>query len=304
MTATKAAQKPIRNSRIVSTSSIPPLIRIAFQGERGAYGEEAVAQYFGEAATPLPQASFAAVFDAVRAGEAQGGLVPIENSQAGSVHEVYDLLGRGEVFVTGEICLPVNHCLLALPGQSLSAIRRVESHPQALAQCDQFLRGLGMEVLATYDTAGSAKAIREEQRLGVAAVASARAAAIYHLDILARNIQTIQQNYTRFIAIHRQPAQPHQRDALTVANAKTMLLLATPHQPGALYRALGVFARRGINLLKLESRPSRQKPWEYIFYLDVEDVADQQPLAGALKALKKSATSLQVFGSFARSPEC
>lgn len=273
--------------------------RIAFQGERGAYGEEALVRYFGAEVEPVPCVSFADVFEAVVGEQVSGGLVPIENSQAGSINEVYDLLRTAGLYLTGEICLPVNHCLLCLPGQSLGDIRQVLSHPQALAQSDAYLRKLGVEITAAYDTAGSAKRIREGDLRGVAAVASARAAELYALDILASGIQTVKDNYTRFVALSRQPVKP-----APAPPAKTVLLLSTSHTPGALYAALGEFATRGINLLKLESRPSRQTPWEYVFYLDIEGVADAPPVSEALAALAPKATHIQVFGSFSASSSC
>jgi prephenate dehydratase len=271
---------------------------IAFQGERGAYGEEAVVAYFGKKVLPSPKKSFAEVASAVAGGETDAGLLPIENSQAGSINEVYDLLRTGQLFVTGEICRPINHCLLCLPGQTLRQIRRVLSHPQALAQCDAYLRGLDVEVVAAYDTAGSAKLIREQEMYGVAAVASARAAELYQLEILASGIQTIKDNYTRFIVLERQPGEA------PTGQAKTMLMLATAHRPGALYQVLGEFAARHINLLKLESRPSREKPWEYIFYLDIEGAPQQEPVAQALEALKSKTAFMQVLGAFQRDPGC
>jgi prephenate dehydratase/chorismate mutase/prephenate dehydratase len=269
-------------------------LRIAYQGEPGAYGEEAVVRYFGADVSPVPKASFAEVFAAVATSETGSGLIPIENSQAGSISDVYDLLRHSGLYLTGELCLPVNHCLLCLPGQQLSDIQRVLSHPQALAQCDAFLRGLGVEIVAAYDTAGSAKLIHDQGLRGVAAVASERAASIYGLEILARGIQTVADNYTRFVALSRQPAPTPS------GQAKTMLLLVTAHTPGALYRALGVFAVRDINLLKLESRPSREKPWEYIFYLDVAGAPHERPVADALTALAHEVRHVQVLGSFAR----
>ncbi len=270
--------------------------QIAFQGERGAYGEEAVVAYFGAQVVPVPKKSFAEVFDAVSAGETDAGLLPIENSQAGSINEVYDLLRSSALFVNGEICRPINHCLLCLPGQTLGQIKRVLSHPQALAQSDAYLRGLEVEIVAAYDTAGSAKLIREQAMEGVAAVASARAAELYQLDILASGIQTIKDNYTRFIVVERQPGPA------PTGPAKTMLLLATAHTPGALHGALGEFAARDINLLKLESRPSREKPWEYIFYLDIEGTPQQAPVAAALAGLKQKTAFVQVLGAFQRDP--
>ncbi|HEY7356737.1 MAG TPA: prephenate dehydratase [Ktedonobacterales bacterium] len=270
--------------------------QVAFQGERGAYGEEAVVAYFGARAVPVPKKSFAEAFDAVVSRETTAGLLPIENSQAGSVHDVYDLLRGGQLFVNGEICRPVNHCLLCLPGQTLGQIKRVLSHPQALAQSDAYLRDLGVEIVAAYDTAGSAKLIREQGLMGVAAVASARAAELYQLEILASGIQTVKDNYTRFIKVEREPGPA------PTGQAKTMLMLATTHTPGALYHALGEFAARDINLLKLESRPSRERAWEYVFYLDIEGAPQQEPVAQALAALKKKTTFMQVLGAFPRDP--
>ncbi len=271
-------------------------LQVAFQGEPGAYGEEAVVAYFGAQVIPLPRRTFAEAFAAVTSGEADAGLIPIENSQAGSVHDVYDLLRSGHLYVNGEICRPINHCLLCLPGQTLGQITRVLSHPQALAQSDAYLRNLGVEVVAEFDTAGSAKIIREQMLEGVAAVASARAAELYQLEILASGIQTIKGNYTRFIKLERQPGKA------PTGQAKTMLMLATSHTPGALHGVLGEFAARDINLLKLESRPSREQPWEYIFYLDIEGSAQQAPVAEALAALKKKTVFLQVLGTFLRDP--
>jgi prephenate dehydratase len=275
---------------------------VAFQGERGAFGDEAVQIYFGRDAgeaqsrpEAVPYRTFADVFRAVASGEVEYGLVPVENSQAGSINDVYDLLRQHDLFVIGEIGHPVNHCLLCLPGQQLSDIKRVISHPQALAQSDVYLRELGVEIVATYDTAGSAKMIREEHLEGVAAVAAAGAAELYQLETLASGIQTIKDNYTRFIALGREPA-PRREGA-----AKTMLVMTTAHQPGSLYQCLGFLAANKINLLKLESRPSRQRAWEYVFYLDFEGHRDDPAVRSALANLAGHTTFCKVLGSFARS---
>jgi prephenate dehydratase/chorismate mutase/prephenate dehydratase len=284
-------------------SSIPTPVRIAFQGERGAFGDEAVSVYFathtrgeeqGPIAQPVPYRTFVDVFHAIASGEVDYGMVPVENSQAGSINDVYDLLRQHDLFVVGEISHPVNHCLLCLPGQQIGDIKRVISHPQALAQSDVFLRELGVEIVATYDTAGSAKMIREENLQGVAAVAGAGAAELYELAILARNVQTIKDNYTRFIVLSREPAPR------TNGEAKTMLVMATAHQPGSLYKCLGVLAAHNINLLKLESRPSRQRIWEYVFYLDFEGHRDDPNVRTALADLASHTTFCKVLGSFAR----
>ena len=269
-------------------------LNIAFQGERGAFSDEAVKAYFGKDAEPFPCRNFADVFRAVASGDVAYGLVPVENSQAGSINDVYDLLRQHDLFVIGEISHPVNHCLLCLPGQQLSDIKRVISHPQALAQSDAYLRELGVEIVATYDTAGSAKMIREENLQGVAAVAGKGAADLYQLEILADGIQTIKDNFTRFIALGREPS-PRKDGA-----AKTMLVMATAHQPGSLYACLGVLAANKINLLKLESRPSRQRVWEYVFYLDFEGHRDEPTVRNALADLAGHTIFCKVLGSFAR----
>lgn len=249
---------------------------------------------FGPDVQSLPCRSFQDVFLAVTAGKAEAGLLPVENSQAGSINDVFDLLRQFDLAVTGEICHPVDHCLMALPGQSLSELHRVISHPQALAQVDQFLRQLGVEVVATYDTAGSAKLIREQELTGVGAVAGAGAAERYGLEILARSIQTVPENVTRFVEVRHVPVSrqegPH----------KTMLVMAVAHQPGSLYRALGALASRGINLLKLESRPSRNKPWEYVFYLDFEGHREDKAVREALAEIGGLTSFCKVLGSFPR----
>ncbi len=303
---------PRQTTRDTLSPAPLPQIRVAFQGERGAFGDEAVDVYFNrqargeetglnapntlhaQNAQPVPYRAFADVFRAVASGEVEFGLVPVENSQAGSINDVYDLLRQHDLFVAGEIGHPVNHCLLCLPGQQLSDIKRVISHPQALAQSDVYLRELGVEIVATYDTAGSAKMIREETMQGVAAVASASAAELYELEILAHGIQTIKDNFTRFILLSRESA-PRVDGA-----AKTMLVMATAHQPGSLHRCLGVLAANNINLLKLESRPSRQRIWEYVFYLDFEGHRDDPPVRTALADLASFTTFCKVLGSFAK----
>lgn len=277
-------------------------IEVAFQGERGAFGDEAARLFFGQReaqgagrqVNSVPCKSFADVFRTVASGEVDYGLVPVENSQAGSINDTYDLLRQHDLFVVGEFSHLVNQCLLCLKGQKLEEIKRVISHPQALAQSDVFLRGLGVEVVATYDTAGSAKMLRDEQLMGVAAIAPAGAAEIYDLEILERDVQTIKGNYTRFIALGREPAPR------TEGAAKTMLVMGTAHQPGSLYKCLGFLAANNINLLKLESRPSRQRVWEYVFYLDLEGHRDDPPVRKALAELAEHTAFCKVLGSFSR----
>src|SRR5258708_8265472 len=268
-------------------------VSVAFEGEGGAFSGEGVITYFGQQAEPQPHRTFADVFRAVAAGEVDYGLVPVENSQAGSINEVDDLLRQHDRCVNGEISPAVSDCLLCLPGQQLSDIKRVISHPQALAQSDVYLRELGAEIVATYDTAGSAKMIREENLNGVAAVAARGAAELYQLIILAESIQTIKDNYTRFIVLSREPASRREGEA------KTMLVMATAHQPTSLYPCLCLLAANKINLLKLESRPSRQRVWEYVFYLDFEGHRDDPAVRSALADLATHTIFCKVLGSFA-----
>lgn len=269
---------------------------VAFQGERGAFSEEAVWRHFGRDVEPLPCKTFRDVFAAVASGEVEYGLVPVENSQAGSINDVYDLLRQHDLFVVGEVCHPVDLCLMALPGQGLSAIHSVISHPVALAQCEPFLRQLGVEFSAEYDTAGSAKLVREQEMKGVAAVAGAGAAELYGLEILASRIQTVKENVTRFVVLSRSPAV--RQEGLQ----KTMLVMAVSHQPGSLYRALGTFAKREINITKLESRPSKNRPFEYVFYVDVSGHRDDPEMREALGELAGYTTFCKVLGSFPQDP--
>jgi prephenate dehydratase len=291
---------PIEQIQESSESISRPLqtVTVGFQGEPGAFGAEAAQLYFEREGQfkpePTPYRTFADVFHAVASAEVNYGLVPVENSQAGSINEVYDLLRQHDLFVIGEISLRVNQCLLGLPGQRLSDIKRVISHPQALAQSEAFLRELGVETVATYDTAGSAKMVRNEHMEDVAAIASISAAKLYELDILAHDIQTIKDNYTRFIALGREPALRRE------GPAKTMLVMATSHQPGSLYKCLGLLAAKEINLIKLESRPSRQRAWEYVFYLDLEGHREDPAVRSALADLATHTTFCKVLGSFSR----
>lgn len=267
--------------------------RVAFQGERGAFSEAAVLRLFADAES-LTYPSLADVFEAVAKDKARFGVVPVENSQAGSINEAYDLLLKFDLNIYAELDLEINHCLMALPGEALTNIKKVYSHPQALAQCEEFLRGLGAEFVPTYDTAASAKMITEQHLSGCAAVASKQAAEIYHLEVLAANIQTNPNNYTKFVAISKEKAA-------FSPSSKTSLVFATKNVPGALYSCLGAFATRNINLTKLESRPSREKPWEYVFYVDFEGHIEDEVSRAALADLTAKTSFLKILGSYPRS---
>jgi len=263
---------------------------VAFQGEKGAFSEEAVLRFFGEVDL-LASRSIGDVFDAVTGGQAEFGVVPVENSQAGSINETYDLLLRYDLGIYGEIAIEVNHCLLAPPGESLESIRTVYSHPQALAQCAEFLAKLNVEIVPTYDTAGSAKMIREKGLVNCAAVASRRVSEIYRMEVLAEAIQTIPGNYTKFFVIS--PQKAHRAD-----ESKTSLVFSISNAPGALYDCMGAFATRGINLTKLESRPSKGKPWEYVFYVDFEGHTEDDICSQALQNLQGLTSFLKILGSY------
>jgi prephenate dehydratase len=264
-------------------------MRIAYQGEPGAFSEAAALQIRADAET-VPCRAFEDVFEAVKNGSVDCGVLPIENSIGGSIHRNFDLLLENDLPIVGEAELPVVHHLLAIPGTTLERVTRVYSHPQALAQCDRFLRKLtGVEIIATYDTAGSAKMIADQQMNDAAAVASARAGQIFGLKPLRSAIQDYAHNTTRFLVISRQPlseARP----------AKTSIVFSLPNEPGALFKALSVFALRGIDLTKLESRPIPDRKWEYLFYVDL--AGDEVPCSKALAHLAEFAPMLRVLGSY------
>jgi len=267
------------------------MVKIAFQGERGAFSEDAALKLFGKDIDFLPCIHLRDVFKAVSEDDASFGVVPVENSQAGSINETYDLLLAHSLNIFAETILKISHCLMALPGQSLSDIKTVYSHPQALAQCEEFLSTLKVDIIPSYDTAGSAKKIKERQLLQCAAIASKGAADIYALEILAPEIETNVNNYTKFFAISKQKSKPAQKN-------KTSLVFATKNTPGTLYSVLGTFASRNLNLTKLESRPSRSKPWEYYFYADFEGHTDSEIYQGIMKELKPKTTFVKVLGSY------
>jgi chorismate mutase/prephenate dehydratase len=267
------------------------MVKVAFQGERGAFSEDAATKLFGGDIDFLPCVGLKETFELVSHDEVEFGVVPLENSQAGSINETYDLLLAYTLNIFAEVILKVSHCLMALPGEKLADITTIYSHPQALAQCAEFLSKLNVEIMPSYDTAGSAKMIKEKKLKNCAAIASKRAADIYELEILAPEIETNVNNYTKFVAISKQKAKPAQRN-------KTSLVFAAEHEPGSLYRILGIFATRNINLTKLESRPSRIKPWEYIFYIDFEGHLDGEVYQEAVRELQKQAAFVKILGSY------
>ena len=268
-------------------------MRIAYQGEPGAYSE-AAALRFKASADLLPQETFEAVFAAVDEGAATHGILPIENTTYGSIHRNYDLLLQHELPIVGEVTLPIVHNLLALEGTTREQLRRVYSHPQGLAQCERFLRTLDqVELVPTYDTAGSAKMIQDGQLRDTGAIASARAAEVFKLSILEAGMQDFAANTTRFLLIGRDAAP------LDTAN-KTTIVFTVSNDAGALFKALSVFALRDIDLTKLESRPIPDRPFEYLFYADLSATREDLPCARALMHLAEFCPLLRTLGSYPR----
>jgi prephenate dehydratase len=267
---------------------------VAFQGEKGAFSERAALGFFGEKIELHPYPSFKEVFESVEAAadEDAAAVVPIENSLAGSVHQNYDLLLKHDLQIIGEIYVRVVHCLLALPGIGVEQIKSVYSHPQALQQCSEFLDNWqGIEVIPTYDTAGSAKLVVEQQLKNAAAIASEQASHDYGLQILHKGIESNHQNYTRFIILKKQAEVPERQ-------GKTSIVISFKDIPGALFKALSGFAFRDINLLKVESRPLHGSPWKYFFYLDFDGNTRQQPINKVIAQLEEITTYLKVLGSY------
>ncbi len=269
-------------------------MRVAFQGEPGAYSEAAALEHFGAVIGSFPCETFDAVFAAVESGACDAGLVPIENSLAGSIHRNYDLLLQHSLPIVGEHYLRVQHCLIAHPGVALTDVRKVISHPQGLAQCERYLRSFpNVKTEAVYDTAGSVKIIREQGDRSTAAIASRRAAEVYGMAILAEGIEDDPANFTRFLAIALQPVAPGN-------DAKTSIVFTLNNIPGALFKALSVFALRDLDLTKIESRPLMGKPWDYFFYIDLVGSTDDPTVTRALSHLGEYALTLRVLGSYPR----
>lgn len=273
-------------------------LRVAYQGTEGSYSHLAAQRrYSGHAGGALLAGfdSFRQVAGAVLSGAADLALLPIENTTAGSINETYDLLAAGGLVITGEVVAAIEHCLLALPGAALADLRAVLSHPQALAQCEEFFREHpGIRAQAEFDTAGAARKVQQLGDRSLAAIASAAAAPTYRLEILQRGVQNRAENATRFVEVglHPLPVPPG-------AAVKTSLaVVLAGERPGTLGEALREFSQRGLNLTKLESRPIPGSPWSYRFYLDVEGHAATAPFPAALAGLQELVTEVRVLGSY------
>jgi prephenate dehydratase len=270
---------------------------VAFQGERGAYSEAAAVTFFGDSVQPVPYNDFDSVFEAVTTGQVDRGVLPVENSLAGSIHRNYDLLLRHELFIVGEVQIPIAHQLIALPGVTLKDVKKVYSHPQALAQCEHSITRIlpQTERVVTYDTAGSVKMIKEQNITDGAGLASQRAADIYEMHIIQPDMQDDAENYTRFVVVAREPVVP------TTGEVKTTIVFSMDNIPGSLFKSLAVFALRDIDLTKIESRPLQGKRWQYFFYIDFIASQNEERGRNALNHLQEITSYLKVLGSYPRS---
>jgi len=265
--------------------------RVAFQGINGAYSEEAMRQYFGGEAQGLPCNTFQELFGAVENQNADFALLPVENAVAGAVNQSYELLVEHDLTIYAEVILRVRHNLMGLPGTTLKDVQRVRSHPQALAQCQRYLQRHGIISEPAFDTAGSARDLAANPQPGVAVIASALAAELYHLDVLDENMEDFPFNFTRFFLLSYQKAPRAQKN-------KTSIVFATSHTPGVLYDCLGEFAKRSINLSKIESRPRLNKPWQYLFFVDFDGHAQDPKCEDALMGVLRRASFLKLLGSY------
>lgn len=268
-------------------------MKVTYQGEPGAYSEMAVYKFFGRKVETVPCKDFREVFESVKTAAVPNGVVPIENSIEGSVNQNYDLFLTYDLKVCGEVAIKLAHVLIANPQTKLEEIETIYSHPQALAQCRGFIEKHKWEVIPSYDTAGSVKIIKEKRLYNAAAIASEKAADMYDMKILARDIADNLSNYTRFLVLSSEDAQPTGDD-------KTSIIFSAKHVPGVLYHALGEFASRNINLTRIESRPTKTTAWQYNFYLDFEGHRTEKRCVEALQALEKYATFVKILGSYPR----
>ena len=264
---------------------------VAFQGINGAYSEQAIRQHFGDKVDVYPCPGLSELFEAIQTGRVKYAMLPIENALAGAVSQAYELLTDSDLRIQADVILHVHHALLAPPGSKLEDLKYVRSHPQALAQCENFLRRNKLAPSPWYDTAGSAYDLSKEPVEETGAIASELAGQLYNLDIIASNIEDVMFNFTRFFVLgHDDPPQGEYN--------KTSIVFATRHRPAALYDCLGEFASRGINLTKIESRPRRNRPWEPVFYLDFEGHWHDPICQEALARLLQRASFVKMLGSY------
>lgn len=267
--------------------------RVLYQGERGAYADEAAHGFFGDGAAYETRATWRAMFDSLRRGEADYGVIPIENNSTGSINEAYDLLAEYGFYVVGERIVRIDHCLCAPRGARADGVRAVYSHEQGLSQCAAYLQKYGFEKHAMLNTAGAAKYVAEQNDAAKAAICSRRAAEIYGLEVLAENISTSVDNHTRFFVVS---PELEIRDG----SDKTTVTFTLPDEPGALSRVLSLIAARGLNLMKLESRPTAGRGWEYRFFADIGGSLRDAAMDSVLYELLENTLSLRVLGNYVK----
>ncbi len=272
---------------------------VGFQGELGAFSHAAALKMLGPRARLTPYRTFKDVFEALDSDAVSSIVIPIENTLHGSIHENYDYLLDYGFNISGETSIRISHQLIAMPGVKFSSLRQVISHPVALNQCKRFLdRHTSLTPVAYYDTAGSVKALRDGEWAGTAAIASEMAAHTYGGSILKRNIEDLRQNFTRFFLLAKQPVFPRS----ATAAQKTSLVFSTVNQPGALFRAMACFALRDLDLTKIESRPIRGKPWEYLFYVDLLGSLNEKATENAIDNLRECSQMVKILGSYRPTP--
>ena len=264
--------------------------KVAFQGEHGAYSEIAATSFFPDSEL-IPMRLFQDIFDALQNDSIDCAVVPIENSIEGSVNEIYDLLLDADKKITGEMFLKIEHCLIALPNST--TITKVFSHPQALAQCRNYIKRKNLDAIPTYDTAGSVRLIKEKKINDTAAIASKNAAEFYGMKILDQNIEDRKNNFTRFLVLSDQQTAPSKSD-------RTSMIFGLKHTPGSLYSVMKEFDHHKINLTKIESRPTKEKPWEYNFYVDFEGYIEEDSVKRAIKNVESKCTFVKILGSYER----
>jgi len=271
---------------------MPRVSRVAFQGEPGSFSQHAGCKIFGPDVESITCFSFEDVFNSVARGKAECGVIPIENTLAGSIYQNYDLLARHPLEIVAETSLRVEHNLIVHPGIGLRQITHIYSHPAALDQCKRLLRRLKkVEKVSFYDTAGSVKFIRDSKLLTAAAIASEDAARIYGMKILRRGIEDDPENYTRFLALSRHGVFPR-------GGVKTSIVFGVKNEPGVLFKVLSVFALRNIDLSKIESRPIKGRPWEYQFYLDLQIDVRSRECLNAFRHLREMTPYFKILGSY------
>ena len=266
--------------------------KVAFQGNRGAFSEAAAMKYYNGDVDLKPLHSFDDVFEQVTAQEVNAGVLPIENSLTGAIHRNYDLLLKNDLWIVGETQVRVIHNLIAHPGTKIEDLKQVYSHPQGLAQCEKFLsKHPEIENFPAYDTAGSVQMIKEKKLLHAAAIASKRAAEYYGMEIIEEGIEDFEENYTRFIVLEK-------NHSIAKDANKTSIVFSMENNPGSLFKCLSVFALRDISLSKIESRPLYGKPWQYFFYLDIEENVENERCKNAINHIQEITDFFKVLGCY------